>query len=178
MDMVMVGRHLPRPCTAEDTEQGRWPRATDETTNPGYMSGKKSKVSNGEIRYVTQTEILTHATHVTGWCPPVYMSCMSQIFRLCPVSNLSVRNCRIFQLMYPGSTDRDNQHGRRRRLRRVSQAPNELPGPHRRTRVTQLCLRQRCGSASFSYPRGMTRMVAPGADNPQIWRAGSCYVRY
>ena len=29
-----------------------------------------------------QTEILTHATHVNGWFPAVYMSCMSQNFRL------------------------------------------------------------------------------------------------
>ena len=50
-----------------------------------------------------QTEILTHATHVNGWEPAVYMSCMSQNFRLFHVSNLSVRNFRIFLLMYPGS---------------------------------------------------------------------------
>ena len=43
-----------------------------------------------------QTEILTHATHVNGWFPAVYMSCMSQNFRLFHVSNLSVRNFRIF----------------------------------------------------------------------------------
>ena len=28
-----------------------------------------------------QTEVLTHATHVNGWFPAVYMSCMSQKFR-------------------------------------------------------------------------------------------------
>ena len=70
-----------------------------------------------------QTEILTHATHVinhaihathvNGWEPAVYMSymncminymsCMSQNFRLFHVSNLSVRNFRIFLLMYTGS---------------------------------------------------------------------------
>ena len=43
-----------------------------------------------------QTEILTRATHVNGWGPAVYMSCMSQNFRLFHVSNLSVRNFRIF----------------------------------------------------------------------------------
>ena len=48
-----------------------------------------------------QTEILTHATHVNGWFPAVYMSCMSQNFRLFHVSNLSVRNFRFFLLMYP-----------------------------------------------------------------------------
>ena len=47
-----------------------------------------------------QTKILTHATHVNGWFPDVYMSCMSQNFRLFHVSNLSVRNFRIFLLMY------------------------------------------------------------------------------
>ena len=50
-----------------------------------------------------QTEILTHATHVNGWFPAVYMSCMSQNFRLFHVSNLSVRNFRICLLMYTGS---------------------------------------------------------------------------
>ena len=50
-----------------------------------------------------QTEILTHATHVSGWEPAVYMSCMSQNFRLFHVSNLSVRNFRIVLLMYTGS---------------------------------------------------------------------------
>ena len=53
-----------------------------------------------------QTEILTHATHVNGWEPAVYMSCMSQNFRLFHISNLSVRNFRIFLLMYPGSLAR------------------------------------------------------------------------
>ena len=50
-----------------------------------------------------QTEILTHATHVYGWEPAVYMSCMSQNFRLFHVSNLSFRNFRIFLLMYTES---------------------------------------------------------------------------
>ena len=43
-----------------------------------------------------QTGILTHATHVNGWFPAVYMSCISQNFRLLHVSNLSVRNFRFF----------------------------------------------------------------------------------
>ena len=51
-----------------------------------------------------QTEILTHATHVNGWVPAVYMSCLSQNFRLFHLSNLSVRNFRIFLLMYSGDT--------------------------------------------------------------------------
>ena len=50
-----------------------------------------------------QTEILTRATHVNGWEPAVYMSGMSQNFRLLHVSNLSVRNFRISLLMYTGS---------------------------------------------------------------------------
>ena len=50
-----------------------------------------------------QTTILTHATHVNGWEPVVYMSCMGQNCRLFHVSNLSVRNFRIFLLMYTGS---------------------------------------------------------------------------
>ena len=59
---------------------------------------KISKVSNGEIRYVKQTEILTHVTRF----PAVYMSYICQNFRLFHVSNLSVRNFRVFLLMYPG----------------------------------------------------------------------------
>ena len=55
------------------------------------------------MRYVKQTDILTHATHENSWFPAVYMSCMSQSFRLFHVSNLSVRNFRIFLLMYTGS---------------------------------------------------------------------------
>ena len=51
-----------------------------------------------------QTEILTHATHVNDWEPAVYMSSMSQNFCLFHVSNLSVRNFRIFLLMYTGPT--------------------------------------------------------------------------
>ena len=50
-----------------------------------------------------QTEILTHATHVNGWLPVVFMSCMNQNFRLFHASNLSVRNFRIFLLMYTAS---------------------------------------------------------------------------
>ena len=46
---------------------------------------------------------LTHAAHVNGWFPAVYMSRMSQNFRLFQVSNLSVRNFRIFLLMYTES---------------------------------------------------------------------------
>ena len=59
-----------------------------------------------------QTEILTHATHVNGWFPAVYLSCMSQNFRLFHVSNLSVRNFRILLLMYPGSVTRLSRHTR------------------------------------------------------------------
>ena len=44
----------------------------------------------------------THATHVSGWFPAVYMNCISQNFRLLHVWNLSVLNFRFFLLMYPG----------------------------------------------------------------------------
>ena len=47
-------------------------------------------------------ETLTHVTHVNGWFPAVYMSYMSQNFRLFHVSNLPFLNFRIFLLMYPG----------------------------------------------------------------------------
>ena len=61
-----------------------------------------------------QTEILTHATHVNGWGPAVHMSCMSQNFRLFHVSNFSVRNFRIFLLMYTGSLMHLAERRRRR----------------------------------------------------------------
>ena len=66
------------------------------------MSRKIVKISNGSIQYVKQPEIWTHATHVNGWEPAVYMSCMSQNFRLFHVSNLSVLNFPIVLLMYLG----------------------------------------------------------------------------
>ena len=49
--------------------------------------------------------MLTHATHLNGWEPTVYMSWMSRKFRLFHVSNLSVRNFRVFLLMCTGSHD-------------------------------------------------------------------------
>ena len=61
--------------------------------DPGYMSRKITKFRTiNKNGYVKQTETLTHTTHVNGWEPAVYMSCMSQNFRLFHVSNLSVRN--------------------------------------------------------------------------------------
>ena len=81
-----------------------------------------------------QTEILTHATHVNGWEPAVYMSCMSQNFRLFHVSNLSVRNFRIFLLMYPGSVFAQYQSAFRRSSDRPSWATclwaQASPHPH------------------------------------------------
>ena len=50
-----------------------------------------------------QTEVLTHVGHVNGCEPAVYMTYMSQNFRLFHVSNLSVLSFLIFLLMYPGS---------------------------------------------------------------------------
>ena len=79
---------------------------------PWIHEQKNSKVSNGYIRYVKQTEILTHAAHVNGWEPAVYMCCMSQNFRLFHVSNLSARNFRLFLLMYPGSAVTRQLQGR------------------------------------------------------------------
>ena len=82
-----------------------------------------------------QTEILTHATHVNGWEPAVYMSCMSQNFRLFHVSNLSVRNFRIFLLMYPGPvTDGAGgtprcRHGDNGTHRHRQRLPLTLPTP-------------------------------------------------
>ena len=48
---------------------------------------------------------------INGWFPAVYMSRMSQNFRLFHVSNLSVRNFRIFLLMYTASLRRTEAAG-------------------------------------------------------------------
>ena len=68
-----------------------------------YMIRKIRKFRTDKFDTWKQTEILTYGTHVNGWEPAVYMSCMSQNFRLFHVSNLSVRNFRIFLLMYTWS---------------------------------------------------------------------------
>ena len=89
-------------------------------------------------------------THVNGWEPAVYMSCMSQNFRLFHVSNLSVRNFRIFLLMYTGSE-------------RSPLSPVGRRGPcvaavtagHRKTRPLHRSESQR-SSRSFMTARGMT----------------------
>ena len=81
----------------------RQSRGVASETDPVYMSRKIRKFRTDKFDTLKQTEILTHATHVNGWEPAVYMSCMSQNFRLFHVSNLSVRNFRIFLLMYTGS---------------------------------------------------------------------------
>ena len=75
-----------------------------------------------------QTEILTHATYVNGWFPAVYMSCMSQNFRLFHVSNLS--NFRIFPLMYPGSVSAAVAPSTARRM-------TSSPGARRQSSVSQ-----------------------------------------
>ena len=45
---------------------------------------------------------MTHVTHINGWFPAVYMSNMSQNFRLFLVSNLSVLNFPFFGLCIRG----------------------------------------------------------------------------
>ena len=69
----------------------------------GYMSRKIIKFRTDKFDARNKREFLTHGTHVNGWEPAVYLSFMSQNFRLPLVSNLSVLNLRIFLLMYPGS---------------------------------------------------------------------------
>ena len=72
---------------------------------------KKKKYISISIQYIyifnihigAQVGKQTRATHVNDWEPAVYVSCMSQNLCLFHVSNLSVRNLRIFLLMHPGS---------------------------------------------------------------------------
>ena len=75
--------------------------------HPGYMSRKIGKFRTDKFdTYVKQAEIKSHVTHVYGWEPAVYMRYTSKNVRLFHVSNFSVRNLPIFQLMYPGCQTR------------------------------------------------------------------------
>ena len=69
---------------------------------PGYTSRKIRKFRTDKVD-ARNKRTLTHSAWKNGWEPAVYMSCMSQNFRLFLVLNLSVLNFRIFLLMYPGS---------------------------------------------------------------------------
>ena len=93
----------PPPALTQLTHipEGASKTGTHRRRDPGYMSRKIIKFER--INSLREIEVLTHVTHVNGWFPAVYVSCMSQNFRLFHVSNLSVRNFRIFLLMYPGS---------------------------------------------------------------------------
>ena len=73
------------------------------SVTPDAWAEKNERFERINSVRVQRTEILTRATHVDSWFPAVYMSCLSQNFRLLLVSNLSVRNLQIFLLMYPGS---------------------------------------------------------------------------
>ena len=95
-----TGEHCAAPVRVF-TKDIRFPRHIPNLTKPDLTTTEQ----NSE----PQTEILTDATHVYGWEPAVYMSCMSQNFRLFHVSNSSVRNFRICLLMYTG-TRRGRQH--------------------------------------------------------------------
>ena len=103
-----------------------------------------------------QTETLTHSTHVNGWEPAVYFSCVGQHFRLFHVSNLSVRNFRVFLLMYPGSPSQAAQsvltrrRGTERRARRSASStrctaaaaphtPHDLPRSPTGHRLSPIC---------------------------------------
>ena len=63
-------------------------------SDPGYMGRQIRKFRTDKFDSETNV-ILTHATHVNGWFPAAYTSCMSQNFGLFHVSNLSVRNFQI-----------------------------------------------------------------------------------
>ena len=54
-------------------------------------------------------------SHVNGWVPAVFMSYMSQDFRLFHASSISVQNFRFFLLMYPWSMTTDRPPYRLRR---------------------------------------------------------------
>ena len=97
-------RHFATLCHLVSKPQQTWRGAPTDAPgcywsgvlcDPGYMSRKIRKFRTNKFD-TWKTEILTHATHVNGCEPAVYMSCMSQNFRLFHVSNLSVWNFRFF----------------------------------------------------------------------------------
>ena len=71
--------------------------------DPGYISRKIRKFRTDKFDRWNKRKFWLMKLMVNGWEPAVYMSFMSQNFRLFHLSNLSVRNFRIFLLMYPGS---------------------------------------------------------------------------
>ena len=84
-----------------------------DISDPVYMSRKIRSFER--INSIRETNgNFDSCNSVNGWFPAVYMSCMSQNFRLFHVSNLSVRNFRIFLLMYTGSPTGVERDGRGR----------------------------------------------------------------
>ena len=101
-----------------------------------------------------QTEILTHATHVNGWFPAVYMSCVSQNFRLFHVSNLSVRNFRIFLLMYTWSVGPPIETG-----------PARSEPVHTAPIWTEHAINSRCRANQRSLAAGRTSNTGPSGSH-------------
>ena len=83
--------------TVYGPKTGRRRRAPFSLSDPGYMSRKIRKFRKDKFDTRNKRKFWL------GWEPAVYMSYMSQNFRLFLVSNLSVQNFRIFLLMYSGS---------------------------------------------------------------------------
>ena len=70
--------------------------------DPGYTSRKIRKFGTDKFDGATKMMVLTHLAHVNGWKLAVYMSCMSENFRLFHASNLSVLNFRFFSAHVSG----------------------------------------------------------------------------
>ena len=85
--------------------------------------------------------MLIHETHVNGWEPAVYVSCMSQNFRLFHISNLFVRNFRISLLMYPVSVTHYAEVSLRRSLTIIFPA---------------LCGQDSCVALLYGYKSGLS----------------------
>ena len=74
--------------------------ANRHDNGPGYVSRKILKFRTDNFDPCNKRNFwLMQLMYINGWFPAVYMSCMSQNFRLLHVSNLSVRNFRMFMLM-------------------------------------------------------------------------------
>ena len=121
------------------------------------------------------------------WFPAVYMSCMSQNFRLLQVSNLSVLNFRIFLHMYPGSLSPKSSKLARVKKLATAQSPASVTAgrrsqaaagggcplktaPATSTGPTSQINRGPSGHrVSLSAPRGVRAVRMHGSGSPGGW---------
>ena len=112
-----LGVSIPQSCRSSVNASLAGERRRSPVIDPGYMSRKFESFER--INSIRDTNGSFDSCNSCKWLgTAVYMSSMSQNFRLLLVWNLSVQNCRLFLLMYPGSRyGVANTHGLLRRRR-------------------------------------------------------------